>query len=63
MGMWTEYACVPAVRCFAMPPGMSFHEAAALPVSYVTAHLMLFEFGNLHHGTNKSVLVHMAAGK
>ncbi len=40
---------------------MSFEEAAALPVNYVTAHNILFDFGNLRKG--KSVLVHMAAGK
>ncbi len=65
MGMWTEYACVPACRCFLMPEAMTYHEAASIPVSYVTAYLMLFEFGNLQHehGRHKHVLVHMAAGK
>ena len=62
MGMWTEYACVPACRCYHMPEEMSFHEAASIPVSYVTAYIMLFEFGNLAQGRNKNVLIHMAAG-
>jgi len=39
---------------------MSFEDAAALVVNYVTAHMMLFDFGNLRRG--QSVLVHMAAG-
>ena len=46
-----------------MPEDMSFHEAASIPVSYITAYMMLFEFGNLQHGRNKSVLVHIAAGE
>ncbi|XP_049614390.1 synaptic vesicle membrane protein VAT-1 homolog isoform X2 [Syngnathus scovelli] len=39
---------------------MSFEEGAALPISYLTAYLMLFRMTNLTPG--KSVLVHMAAG-
>ncbi|KAI0230426.1 hypothetical protein LSAT2_019221 [Lamellibrachia satsuma] len=58
--MWAEYAAVPVECVFAMPEGMTFEEAAAIPVNYVTAYHMLFEFGNLRKG--KKVLVHMAAG-
>nr|XP_055050381.1 synaptic vesicle membrane protein VAT-1 homolog [Misgurnus anguillicaudatus] len=59
-GMWQELVVVPAVHTFLMPEGMSFEDAAALPVNYITAYLMLFDFGNLR--PNQSVLVHMAAG-
>jgi NADPH:quinone reductase-like Zn-dependent oxidoreductase len=39
---------------------MSYEEAAAIPVNYVTAYHMLFCFGGLRSGM--SVLIHMAAG-
>lgn len=60
-GMWQEVVVVPAERTFPMPEGMSFEEAAALPVNYMTAYMMLFEMANLRPG--KSVLIHMAAGE
>lgn len=45
---------------FSIPDSMSFPEAAAIPVNYLTAHHMLFYVGRTHPGSN--VLVHMAAG-
>merc|ERR1712137_663613 len=39
---------------------MTFAEAAAIPVQYVTAHMMLHDLGHVQQGD--SVLVHMAAG-
>nr|XP_020445953.1 synaptic vesicle membrane protein VAT-1 homolog [Monopterus albus] len=57
---WQEVAVVPANHTFLIPEGMSFEEAAALPVNYITAYMMLFDFGNLR--PNQSVLVHAAAG-
>ncbi len=59
--MWQEVVVVATTHTFLMPEGMSFEEAAALPVNYITAYLMLFDFGNLR--PNQSVLIHMAAGK
>uniref|UniRef100_A0A3P9IAE9 Vesicle amine transport 1 n=1 Tax=Oryzias latipes TaxID=8090 RepID=A0A3P9IAE9_ORYLA len=59
-GMWQEWVVVPAQRTFPMPEEMSFEEAAALPINYMTAYMMLFEMANLRPG--KSVLIHMAAG-
>lgn len=59
-GLWTEFAVVNVDNCFLIPDSMSFEEAGAFFVNYVTAHMMLFDFGNLRPG--KSVLVHMAAG-
>lgn len=51
---------MPASHTFIIPDGMSFEEAAALPVNYVTAYMMLFDFGNLR--PNQSILIHAAAG-
>ncbi|NXD44101.1 VAT1 protein, partial [Copsychus sechellarum] len=59
-GLWQEVVNVPANRTFPMPEGMSFEEAAALLVNYITAYMVLFDFGNLR--PNQSVLIHMAAG-
>ena len=60
-GLWQEVVVVKADHSFLMPDGMSYEEAAALPINYITAYMMLFEMGNIR--PNKSVLIHMAAGK
>ncbi|XP_051988283.1 synaptic vesicle membrane protein VAT-1 homolog [Xyrauchen texanus] len=59
-GLWQEVVVVAATHTFLMPEGMSFEEAAAIPVNYITAYMMLFDFGHLR--PNQSVLIHMAAG-
>ncbi|KAI1887238.1 hypothetical protein AGOR_G00187800 [Albula goreensis] len=59
-GMWQELVTVTVSHTFLMPEEMSFEEAAALPVNYITAYMMLFDLGNLR--PNHSVLIHMAAG-
>nr|XP_060615831.1 synaptic vesicle membrane protein VAT-1 homolog [Anolis sagrei ordinatus] len=59
-GLWQEIVTVPANQTFLMPEGMSFEEAATFLVNYITAYMVLFDFGNLR--SNQSVLVHMAAG-
>ncbi|XP_032090955.1 synaptic vesicle membrane protein VAT-1 homolog [Thamnophis elegans] len=59
-GLWQEIVTVQANQSFPMPEGMSFEEAAAFLVNYITAYMVLFDFGNLRPG--QSVLVHMAAG-
>ncbi|HXX32086.1 MAG TPA: medium chain dehydrogenase/reductase family protein [Myxococcaceae bacterium] len=58
-GGQATHAVVDARAAFPLPPGMSLDQAAALPVNYVTAHLLL-RVGGLQPG--RSVLVHMAAG-
>lgn len=60
-GLWQEVVVAPASHTFLIPEGMSFEQAAAIPVNYITAYMMLFDFGNLR--PNQSVLVHAAAGK
>lgn len=59
-GLWQEVAVVPSSHTFLMPEAMSFEDAAALPVNYITAYMMLFDFGHLR--SKQSVLIHMAAG-
>uniref|UniRef100_A0A8C8VEY8 Vesicle amine transport 1 n=1 Tax=Pelusios castaneus TaxID=367368 RepID=A0A8C8VEY8_9SAUR len=59
-GLWQEIVTVPANQTYLMPDGMSFEEAAALLVNYITAYMILFDFGNLR--PNQSILIHMAAG-
>lgn len=59
-GAWSEYISVAADDCFPLPESMSFEDAAALPINYLTAYFMLFHCANL--GRRKSVLIHMAAG-
>jgi NADPH:quinone reductase-like Zn-dependent oxidoreductase len=59
-GGYTEAVAVPAAQVFRMPAEMSFEEAAAVPVNYLTAVLMLRHFGNVRKGDR--VLVHAAAG-
>jgi NADPH:quinone reductase-like Zn-dependent oxidoreductase len=59
-GGYAEAVAVPAAQVFPMPDGMSFEEAAAIPVNYVTAVLMLHHFANVKAG--ETVLVHAAAG-
>jgi len=59
-GLWCEFASVPADHCELIPEGMTYEEAAAIPVNYITAYHMLFCLGGLQKG--QSVLVHMAAG-
>ncbi len=44
----------------AIPDAMTFEEAAAVPVNYITAYHMLFRVANLR--AKSKVLVHMAAG-
>lgn len=55
-----ELAVVPAAFCFAVPDSLSFDEAAAIPMNYLTAQFALHERGQLQAG--ETVLVHGAAG-
>ncbi len=59
-GGYTDTLVVPAGQAAPMPEKMSFEEAAALPVVYLTAHHMMLYTGNLREGSK--VLIHSAAG-
>jgi NADPH:quinone reductase-like Zn-dependent oxidoreductase len=59
-GGHAESVCAPAERVLPIPDDLSFTDAAALPVNYLTAYHMLFRVANLRPGAR--VLVHMAAG-
>jgi NADPH:quinone reductase-like Zn-dependent oxidoreductase len=55
-----EYVVVPAAQALPIPDAMSFDDAAAIPVNYLTAYHMLFRVAPVR--PKERVLVHMAAG-
>ena len=59
-GCHAERVCVSAAGCIPFPDSMSFVEAAAFPVQYLTAYHALTTFGRATAG--ESVLIHAAAG-
>jgi NADPH:quinone reductase-like Zn-dependent oxidoreductase len=59
-GGYTDTLVVPATQVVKMPARMTFEEGAALPVTYLTAHTMMFVQGTVREGSH--VLVHSAAG-
>lgn len=59
-GGYTDTLVLPALQIFRMPEKMTFEEAAALPVVYLTAHHMMLYTGNLRRRSR--VLIHSAAG-
>jgi synaptic vesicle membrane protein VAT-1 len=59
-GGQADRAIVPEGSAFRIPDSMSFDQAAALPVNYLTAFHILFHVHVLKPG--EKVLVHMAAG-
>ncbi|KAI6657761.1 Synaptic vesicle membrane protein VAT-1-like [Oopsacas minuta] len=58
--VWSKYTILDPKFCFPIPDNMTFEEAAAFPVVYLTAYMMLFQQANLQPGM--SVLIHMVAG-
>lgn len=59
-GGYSDVVCVSADNAAPMPAEMTFEEAAAIPVAYLTAHHMLVYLGNVK--PNDTVLVHAVAG-
>jgi NADPH:quinone reductase-like Zn-dependent oxidoreductase len=59
-GVYAEYALVPAVNIFPKPKNLSWEEAAALPLSHLTAWRMLFERAKLQ--ASETVLIHGIGG-
>lgn len=54
-GGYAEYVSVPARNCFAIPQGLNFHQAAAIPLVFLTAWHMLVTRVQLK--LNETVLV------
>lgn len=59
-GAHADVVCAPERQVYPMPEGMSFEDAAALPVNYLTAYHMLFKAARIAPG--ERVLIHAAAG-
>lgn len=59
-GTFAERAAVPAVNVYAKPPHLDFAEAAALPLSFLTAWRMLLTRARLR--TGETVLIHGIGG-
>jgi len=59
-GAHADAMVVPAAHALPIPDAMTFEEAAAIPVNYLTAYHMLFRVANLR--PKGKVLIHMAAG-
>lgn len=55
-----EYIAADQRQLIAIPPGVSFEDAAALPIAYGTSHRMLFTRGNIKAG--EKVLILGASG-
>ena len=60
LGGFAEHAVTQADFVFPLPDSLSFEQAAAIPLNFMTAHLALVARGQLAEG--ESVLVHGAAG-
>jgi NADPH2:quinone reductase len=59
-GGYADRVTVPESRVFPIPESMPFEKAAALPITYQTAHVALHRRGQLQAG--ETVLVHAGAG-
>src|SRR6476619_7251920 len=59
-GGQSEMVAVKATQMFEKPEQLTFEQAAAIPVNYLTAYALLVVMGSLHAG--ESVLIHNAGG-
>ena len=59
-GGQSEMIAVKATQMFEKPEQLTFEQAAAIPVNYLTAYALLVVMGSLHEG--ESVLIHNAGG-
>jgi NADPH:quinone reductase-like Zn-dependent oxidoreductase len=59
-GGQSEMVAVKADQIFEKPDKLTFEQAAAIPVNYLTAYALLVVMGSLHAG--ESVLIHNAGG-
>jgi NADPH:quinone reductase-like Zn-dependent oxidoreductase len=59
-GGQSDVVVVKARQLFEKPQKLSFEEAAAIPVNYLTAYALIVVMGSLHEG--ESILIHNAGG-
>lgn len=59
-GGQSEFVVVKATQMFEKPESLTFEQAAAVPVNYLTAYALIIVMGSLHLG--ESVLIHNAGG-
>jgi NADPH:quinone reductase-like Zn-dependent oxidoreductase len=59
-GGQSELIVVKATQVFDKPDDLTFEQAAAIPVNYLTAYALLVVMGSLHEG--ESLLIHNAGG-
>lgn len=59
-GGQSDLVAVKAMQVFDKPAGLTFEQAAAIPVNYLTAYALLVVMGSLHEG--ESLLIHNAGG-
>src|SRR6478672_6951681 len=59
-GGQSELVTVRANQVFGKPEGLTFEQAAAIPVNYLTAYALIVVMGSLHEG--ESILIHNAGG-
>jgi synaptic vesicle membrane protein VAT-1 len=59
-GGQSDLVAVKATQIFEKPAKLTFEQAAAIPVNYLTAYALLVVMGSLHAG--ESVLIHNAGG-
>ncbi len=59
-GGYSDLIALPVHQLFEKPPSLSFEQAAAIPVNYLTAYQLLVVMGSLKKG--ESVLIHNAGG-
>ncbi len=59
-GGYSDVVVVPAAQAASLPPSLPFEKAAAIPVNYLTAWIMLVHLGNVSAG--QRVLVHSVGG-
>jgi NADPH:quinone reductase-like Zn-dependent oxidoreductase len=59
-GGYADFVCVSVDQVFEKPKRLSFEQAAAIPVNYLTAYGLLVVMGSLHK--DEAVLIHNAGG-
>jgi len=59
-GSYSSQACINTNSIIPLPDNFELDEAAAFPVTYITAYMMMFDLGNLQDGD--TFLIHGAGG-